>query len=41
MVGVVTLPLEIKILGKKFALLRNVISFGIAIVIALVMGVLL
>ena len=41
MVGVVTLPLEIKILGKKFALLRNGMSFGIAIVIALIMGAIL
>jgi len=41
MIGVVTLPLEIKILGKKMALLRNVISFGIAIIIALIMGAIL
>ena len=38
MIGIVTLPLEIKILGKKIALLRNGLSFGIAIVIALIMG---
>lgn len=41
MVGIVTLPLEIKELGKKFALLRTGFSFIIAIVIALIMGVIL
>ena len=38
MIGIVTLPLEIQLLGKKFALLRNGISFVIAILIALIMG---
>ncbi len=38
MIGIVTLPLEIQLLGKKFALLRNGISFIIAILIALIMG---
>ena len=41
MIGVVTLPLEIKTLGKKFALYRNVFSFCIAIIIAVLMGVIL
>jgi len=41
MIGVVTLPLEIKELGKKIALLRNGISFIIAILIALIMGMIL
>ena len=41
MVGTATLPLEVKELGKKIALLRNGISFIIAIVIALIMGVIL
>ena len=41
MVGIITLPLEIKELGKKMALLRNGISFVIAIIIALIMGALL
>lgn len=41
MIGVITLPLEIKELGKKMALLRNGISFGIAIIIALIMGAIL
>ena len=41
MIGVVTLPLEIKELGKKMALLRNGISFVIAIIIGIVMGAIL
>ena len=41
MVGVVTLPLEIKELGKKMTFLRNGLSFIIAIAIALIMGVIL
>lgn len=41
MIGVVTLPLEIKELGKKMAFLRNGLSFIIAIAIALIMGVIL
>jgi uncharacterized membrane protein YraQ (UPF0718 family) len=41
MVGVVTLPVEIRVLGKRMALLRNGLSFIIAILIALIMGVIL
>jgi len=41
MIGMVTLPLEIKELGKKMALLRNGLSFIIAIIIALIMGAVL
>lgn len=41
MVGIVTLPLEIKEVGKKLALLRNGLSFVIAIIIALIMGAIL
>ena len=41
MIGTVTLPLEIKELGKKIALLRNGLSFIIAIIIALIMGAIL
>lgn len=41
MIGMITLPLEIKILGKKMALLRNGISFVIAVLIAFIMGMLL
>jgi uncharacterized membrane protein YraQ (UPF0718 family) len=41
MVGVVTAPMEIKELGKKFTLLRNGLGFIAALVIAGIMGVLL
>ncbi|MFO7967222.1 MAG: permease [Archaeoglobaceae archaeon] len=41
MIGTVTLPLEIKELGKEMALLRNGVSFFIAITIALIMGAIL
>lgn len=41
MIGTVTLPLEIKELGKEMALLRNGISLIVAITIALLMGVIL
>ncbi len=41
MIGTITLPLEIKVLGKKIALMRNGISFIIAIIIALIMGAIL
>ena len=38
MVGVVTMPLEKEQFGAKFTLIRNLLSFVFAIVIALVMG---
>lgn len=41
MVGIVTLPLEIKELGKKIALWRNIFSFLFAIIIALIIGFLM
>jgi uncharacterized membrane protein YraQ (UPF0718 family) len=41
MVGVVTLPLEKREFGMRFAVVRNGLSFLFAIAIALVMGVLL
>lgn len=41
MVGFLTLPMEIKALGKKFAVLRNVLGFIAALLIAGIMGVLL
>ena len=41
MIGIVTLPLEIKTLGKKFAIYRNLFSFVIAIIIAILMGIIL
>lgn len=41
MIGLLILPLEIKELGKKMALLRNGFSFIFALIIALIMGSLL
>jgi uncharacterized membrane protein YraQ (UPF0718 family) len=41
MVGIVTFPLEKREFGSKFALTRNLFSFGFALVIALLMGVIL
>ena len=41
MVGTVTLPLEIKHLGKKMALGRNLLSLLFAFLIAIVMGMVL
>lgn len=41
MVGVVTAPMEIKTLGKKFTLLRNGFGFLAALVIAGIMGMIL
>lgn len=41
MVGIITFPLEKKEFGIKFALIRNGLSFGFAIAIALTMGVIL
>lgn len=41
MVGTVTLPLEIKYLGKKIALSRNLLSLVFAFAIAIVIGMVL
>ena len=41
MVGIVTAPMEIKILGKKFTLLRNGLGFLAALMIAGIMGAIL
>ena len=41
MVGIVTLPVEIKYFGKRAAILRNSLAFLFSIGIATVMGVLL
>lgn len=41
MVGLATFPIEARHFGKKFALIRNSISFVMALIIALGMGVLL
>ena len=38
MVGIVTLPLEIKYFGKKAAILRNVFNFIAAIIIGILIG---
>jgi len=41
MVGLVTVPMEIKSLGKKFTFLRNSLSLIGALIIAVLMGVIL
>lgn len=41
MVGIVTIPLERREFGLKFAIVRNGLSFIFAVVIALIMGVVL
>lgn len=41
MVGVVTIPLEIKYFGKKAAILRNSLAFLSSFVIAILIGVVL
>ncbi|KXA94772.1 permease [candidate division MSBL1 archaeon SCGC-AAA259I07] len=41
MIGTIYLPMEIKILGKEMALLRNGLSFAVAITISLLMGLIL
>jgi uncharacterized membrane protein YraQ (UPF0718 family) len=41
MVGVVTIPIEIKYLGKKVAILRNVLAYIFAFVTAFVIGAVL
>ena len=38
MVGLITLPLEIKFFGRKFALLRNILAFVFAFIVAFVIG---
>lgn len=38
MVGVVTLPVEMKYFGKKMAILRNLLAFAFSFVVALVIG---
>lgn len=39
MVGFATMPIEIKAFGKKFTIVRNSVSLGFALIIALLMGV--
>ena len=41
MVGIITLPLEIKFFGKRAAFIRNTLSFVGAIIIALLIGVIM
>ena len=41
MVGVVTIPLELREMGKKITILRNIFSFVFAVIIALIMEVIL
>jgi len=41
MVGIITLPFEISVFGKKFALLRNVFAFIGAIIIGIITGLLI
>ncbi len=41
MVGIVTLPMEIKFFGKKAAYLRNGLAFLFSLFVALIMGVIL
>lgn len=41
MVGVVTLPLEIKYFGKEVAILRNTLNFIMAIIIGILIGIIL
>ena len=38
MVGVVTLPVEIRFLGRKVALFRNLLAFAFSFLVALVIG---
>ncbi len=41
MVGVVTLPIEIKTFGKRATIIRNVSAFVFSLIVALVIGVVL
>ncbi len=41
MVGIVTLPIELREMGKKMTILRNMFSFVFAVIIALIMGAIL
>lgn len=38
MVGVITIPVEIKYFGKKISILRNVLAFFFSFVVALIIG---
>lgn len=38
MVGIITLPVEIKYFGKKISILRNVLAFFFSFIVALIIG---
>lgn len=40
MVGVITLPVEIKYFGKRFAIIRNSIAFAFSFIVAYIIGIL-
>lgn len=39
MVGIVTLPLELRVVGRRFTVLRNALSLVCAVLIAMIVGV--
>jgi uncharacterized membrane protein YraQ (UPF0718 family) len=41
MVGIATIPMEIKYFGKTATLTRNILAFGFSFIIAIIMGVVL
>ena len=41
MVGIVTIPVEIKYFGKKATVLRNVFAFAFSYIVAIAIGVVL
>lgn len=41
MVGIVTMPLEMKYFGKKATIIRNIEAFAFSLIVAFVMGVLM
>jgi hypothetical protein len=41
MVGIITMPLEIKIFGKRAVIIRNVSAFVFSPIVAFVIGVVL
>jgi hypothetical protein len=41
MVGIITLPMEIKYFNKKVAILRNILSFILSIGVAYLIGLIL
>jgi hypothetical protein len=41
MVGIVTLPLEIKYFGRKAAILRNLLNFFAALIIGIFVGLMM